>query len=359
MKRRVNQAVGRNETRMRSILRRGALTIAVLGAFAAAFVNGMHPKPNASTGLLLVVNKSDRTLSIVDPEAGRQLAAVPVKGITGHEVAASPDGQTAWVPIYGNSGVGLPGTDGRTVSVIDLKSRTVIDSVDLEAPNRPHGAVFGPTDGRLYVTAELTRSIKVIDPTARKLVDSIPTGEPESHMLVISSDGKRAYTSNVGAGTISAINLQHKKLLAVIPVSKVVQRIAITPDDQWVFTADQTKPELAVIDTRTNAVKTRVPLPDVGFGMTPTRDGNFLLIAHPGSDSLSFLDLHSMKVDQVIRVPSSPQEILIRPDNQAAYVSCDESKQIAVINLRSRKIEKLIEVGTGADGLAWASAIHQ
>src|SRR6266566_8663910 len=85
----------------------------------------------ASKGLLLVANKGEHTLGIVDPEAGRQLATVPESGITGHEVAASPDGRTAWVPIYGNSGVGSPGIDGRTVAVIDLESHTRIATVDL------------------------------------------------------------------------------------------------------------------------------------------------------------------------------------------------------------------------------------
>ena len=51
-------------------------------------------------------------LSLIDPEAGKQVATVPVDGVTGHEVAASPDGKTAYVPIYGDSGVGRPGTDG-------------------------------------------------------------------------------------------------------------------------------------------------------------------------------------------------------------------------------------------------------
>ena len=56
--------------------------------------------------LLLVVNKGDHTLSVVDPEAGEQISVVQVGGITGHEVAAAPNGRTAWVPIYGDSGVG-------------------------------------------------------------------------------------------------------------------------------------------------------------------------------------------------------------------------------------------------------------
>jgi len=59
------------------------------------------------------------------------------------------------------------------------------------------------------------------------------------------------------------------------------------------------------------------------------------LITHPASDSVSILNLHSMKVEQVIQVPPDPQEILIRPDDQIAYVSCDESKQVAAIDLSS------------------------
>src|SRR5262249_6340859 len=81
-------------------------------------------EPAAAAGpLLLVANKGDHTLGIVDPQAGRQLATVEESGITGHEVIASPDGLTAYVPIYGNSGVGRPGTDGQTLDVIDIAAR--------------------------------------------------------------------------------------------------------------------------------------------------------------------------------------------------------------------------------------------
>jgi DNA-binding beta-propeller fold protein YncE len=171
------------------------------------------PKDESADGLLLVVSKGDQTLSIVDPASGRSLATVPVGGTTGHEVAASPDGRTAWVPIYGNSGVGQPGTNGRTLSVIDLKSHTRIAEIDLGEPSRPHCALFGRKDGKLYVTAELTRSIKVIDPISRKIIDSIPTGAPESHMMAIAGDGNRAYTANVGTGTVSVVDLHARKVL--------------------------------------------------------------------------------------------------------------------------------------------------
>jgi YVTN family beta-propeller protein len=328
--------------------------LAILGLSCLAFLGSASHA--SAGGMLLVVNKGDQTLSIVDSESGRQLAAVPVDGVTGHEVAASPDGRFAFVPIYGNSGVGQPGTDGSTIAVINLQSRINVGDIDLKTSSRPHCALFGPKNGRLYVTTELTNSIKVINPSTRAVIDSIPTGASQSHMLVISSDGERGYTSNVGDGTVSVIDLKNKKVLVVIPVAKVVQRIAISVDDRWVFTADQTKPELAVIDTHSNTVKARIRLPALGYGITPTRDGRRLLITHPSSDSVSILDLQTMKVERVIRVPAEPQEIVVRPDDRVAYVSCDESKQVAAIDLSHGKIEKLIEVGSGADGMAWVGA---
>src|SRR6185295_1552025 len=152
----------------------------------------------------------------------------------------------AYVPVYGNSGVGRPGTDGQAIDVIDLASHKRVATIALDKPERPHCPRFGP-DGRLYVTTELSDSITVIDPASRKVVDKIPTGQRESHMLVLTRDGKRAYTSNVGAGTVSAIDLASRTVSAVIPVSARAQRIALSTDDHWVFTADQGEPRLAVL----------------------------------------------------------------------------------------------------------------
>src|SRR6058998_1199477 len=205
-------------------------------------------------GILLVANKGDRSVSIVDAESGRQVATVAEGGTTGHELAASPNGGIAYVPIYGNSGVGKPGSDGRNIVVIDIGARKVIGNVDFGHGVRPHCAVFGPKDGMLYVTTELDDSVSVIDPRTLKIVGSIPTGQAESHMLAITRDGRRGYTANVGPGTVSVLDLEAKKVLAVIPVCRATQRIALSVDDRWVFTADQTKPQLAAIDTASNKV---------------------------------------------------------------------------------------------------------
>jgi YVTN family beta-propeller protein len=317
-------------------------------------VNAAESAGKVGGGLLLVANKGNQTLGIIDPAAGRQIATVAEDGVTGHEVAASPDAKRAFVPIYGNAGIGQPGTDGRLLRVIDLPTRQVVGTVDFGRGVRPHCAVFGPRNGLLYVTTELDNSVTVIDPQALKVVGTIPTGQPESHMLAITSDGRRGYTSNVGPGTISVLDLEAKKLLAVIPVSATVQRITLSVDDRWVFTADQTKPQLAAIATATNGVTTWVRLPGIGYGMAPTPDGKWLVVAMPRINQVGVVDLATLKVVRTFVVPKAPQEVLVRPDGMAAYVSCDASRQVAVIDLKNWMVEKLIDAGPGADGIAWA-----
>ena len=331
------------------MLRRGAVVLVALAAVAGAEV-GTAPAPG---GLLLVANKGDHTLGIVDPTTGRMVAAVKESGVTGHEVAASPDGRTAYVPIYGDSGVGRPGSDGRTLDVIDLASRRRVATIDFGGPHRPHEPVFGP-DGRLYVTAEIANAVKVIDPRTNAVVDTLPTGQPESHMLALSRDGRTAYTSNVGAGTVSVIDVATRTVAAVVTVAKHAQRISLSTDGRFVFTADQDAPRLAVIDTRTNRLTPGVALPAVAYGTAPTPDGNFLLMALPGANQVAVLDLSSMEVVRTLDVPRAPQEVLVRPDGRVAYVSCDASGQVAEIDLEQWKVGRLIQAGPMADGLAWA-----
>ena len=120
-------------------------------------------RPDKSDGMLVVIEKGAQSLAIVDPMVGKLVTSVPAGGVAGHEVAASPDGRFAYVPIYGNSGVGLPGTDGRNMVVIDVASRKVTGNVDFGHGVRPHLPVWGP-DGLLYVTTELDNSVTIVDP---------------------------------------------------------------------------------------------------------------------------------------------------------------------------------------------------
>jgi YVTN family beta-propeller protein len=314
-------------------------------------VSQSQTSPSAKPqSLLLVVNQGDQSMSLVDPKAGIQIGKVKTNEVRAHEVTTSPDGRLAYLPIYGNSGVGKPGTDGSSVEIVDLDKQAIVGSIAVGSV-RPHWVKFGP-DGMLYVSAELDQAIDVLDPHQQKKVATIPTGQPESHMVVMSRDGHRAYTANVGAGTVSVLDIESRKTLKVIHVAEVVQRISMSQDGRWVFTADQKRPRLAIIDTATDEVSKWIDLPAVGYGTAPTLDGKSLLVTMQTANQVAVVDLSQMKVVRTIPVGADPVQILVRP--ATAYVSCTADGKVAVINLENWKVEKMIATAAGADGMAWA-----
>ena len=67
---------------------------------------------------------------MVDPAAGVQIGKVKTNEVRAHEVAASPDGRLAYLPIYGDSGVGKPGTNGSSVEIVDLDKQAIVGNID-------------------------------------------------------------------------------------------------------------------------------------------------------------------------------------------------------------------------------------
>jgi YVTN family beta-propeller protein len=305
--------------------------------------------------LVFVANQMEHTVLLVDAMSKQVVAKVGVD-INGHEVAVSPDGHFGYVPIYGNTWVGKPGSNGSTIHVVDLRGGRTVAVIDLGKEVRPHCAHFGP-DGLLYVSAELANAIYIVDTKTRSLVGEIPTGASHTRMLVISPDGGRIYTANNEAGSVSVLDLRARTLLATIPISKKVQRISISPDGKVVFTQDQETPRAVVIDTETNAVVRSISLPRIAFSSVITNDGRWLL-ANTESGKLFVVDLGSGALTKTFDTPDvpvlpTPGEFALTADGTHAYLSCPQGGTIEVLNLKDWKLEEPIRLTKGVDGMAW------
>src|SRR5260221_19979 len=177
---------------MRTLRRHTWSTFAL---FAALLTLAAHAQ--RADARLLVLNKEDATVAIVDPESGAVLGRAPT-GQQPHELVVSTDGRTAFASNYGSGPA-----PGRSISMIDLTSQKEVRRIDVSPLSRPHGLAFA--GGKLYFTAEAAKKIARYDPAADKIDWQFETGQATTHMVLPSKDGRTFFTSNIGSDSVAMI----------------------------------------------------------------------------------------------------------------------------------------------------------
>lgn len=312
--------------------------------FAAAAIAAETPSP-----ALLVLNKADQAMAIVDPASGQVVARVGV-GEGPHEVTVSADGKLAFVGNYGQQ------TPGRTISVIDLVAQKELRRVDLGPLRRPHGMFFA--GGKVYFTAEANRLVARYDPMTNQIDWLFGTGQATTHMVIANPDVSRLFTSNIGSDSISAIERVSGPAgwtETVIPVGKGPEGIDWSPDGKEVWTATGGDGGVSIIDVETMKV---IQTLSVGSKRTNrlkfTPDGKLVLLSDSQGNELIVLDRATKKERARIAMGRSPEGIQMDPGGERAYVAQEGANDVAVIDLKTLTIAGHISPGKGPDGMAWA-----
>ena len=60
-------------------------------------------------------------------------------------------------------------------------------------------------DGKVWFSAEGSKAVGRYDPATSKLDWSMGTGQERTHMIYVSEDAKKIYTTNVNGGTVSIL----------------------------------------------------------------------------------------------------------------------------------------------------------
>lgn len=307
-------------------------------------------KEGAGKSLLLVLNKAENTLSIIDPESLKELAKVPT-GEGPHEVVASGDGKLAFVANYGTQQV-----MGSSISVIDLATKKELKKIDLGALRRPHGIV--EVGGKIYFSCETNRAIARYDIQTDKIDWLMGTGQNASHMLVVSSDQKRIYTANIASNSVTAFEFTpappSPSKITHIQVGKQPEAIDISPDGKEVWVGHRNEGKVTIIDTATNTAKETITAGQDPYRLRFTPDGKRVFVTDPGKGELIVLDAATRKEVKRIQMEDAPVGIIFSPDSKRAFVATAQKSQVAVINLEDLSITKRIDVGKGPDGIAWA-----
>lgn len=303
----------------------------------------------AANQYLLVLNKDDATMAILNPTDLKILGKVTV-GDSPHEVVVSADGKTAFVANYGAQ------TPGSSLSVVDLASMKETRRVDLSPLMRPHG--LQEIGGKIYFTAETNRLIARYDPVANKVDWMMGTGQNGSHMVVGTTDQKRFYTANIGSDSVTAFEFGNVppagSRVTQIAVGKQPEAIDLSPNGKEVWVGLNAEGAIDVIDTAQNKVIEKIKLGERPYRVKFTPDGKQVYATMPNTKEIIVIDTATRKEIKRIKLESSPLGIIFSKDSKLAFVSAVQNDVVLKIDLEKGETVAKVETGKVPDGIVLA-----
>lgn len=311
-----------------------------------------------SSGALLVLAKTDLTMSIVDPVSLKVIAKVP-SGPDPHEVIASADGKTAYISNYGGGAF-------NTITVVDLAAQKALTPIDLGALRGPHGLDF--VAGKLWFTAEGAKVAGSFDPASKAVDFVVGTGQNRTHMIYVTKDAKQLVTSNVSSATMSIIEKTGETAgrggppraewnQTVIPVGGGAEGFDVSPDGRTIWVANAQDGTISVIDFAAKKVTDTIAANVAGANRLKfTPDGSRVFVSTLRGADVVVFDAASHREQKRIRTGRGAAGMQMQPDGSRVYVSCTPDDYVAVIDLAKLEITGRIDAGKQPDGLAWASA---
>ena len=330
----------------------------ILIAINIFFITFIYPatKCDAQSKTLLALSKTNHTLAIVDPVTLKVTSIIPV-GEDPHEVVASSDGRTAYVCIYGGGSL-------HEISVIDLVTQKPLLNIDTRPLFGPHDITF--VNGKAWFTAEGSKAVGRYDPATGKLDWSMGTGENRTHMIHVTADGKKIYTTNVSSGTVSILTdtlitpfpgaKPHEDWMqTVVPTARGSEGFDVSPDGTELWTASSESGAISIIDLSVKKLSAQIDAKVNGANRVKfTPDGKLVFISSLQSGELTIIDAKSHKEIKRLKLGKGAAGILMDPDGSRAFVACSADNYIAVIDLKTLEVTSHFEVGGVPDGLAWA-----
>ncbi len=300
---------------------------------------------------LIAVDKMGAKVLFLDPVSYATQAVLGGFPRTVHELLVLPEKGRAYVPIFGDGIHGRNPNPGHLLCVIDLHNRKSIADIDLRPYIAPHTLKRAP-DGLIYITCENSAVVAIIDPETNTVAGAIEFGSANAHRLIISPDGRRLYTENEEDGEISVIDLATRKLAAKIKTPHPLAGIAISADGRTVVAVDDAEPNLFLIDTASEQIRT-VALEGVPKAAQIARyndDFSLLGVTSLNSNTVSLID-PSFAWQAAITVGSQPMDMAFHGDE--LFVACQGDGSVHVIDIPARQWKHSFQAGTGCELLAF------
>ena len=247
-----------------------------------------------------------------------------------------------------------------TLDVVDGKTLKVTNKIRLSG--HPNNISIGTDGRRVYVAIrEEKGAVDVIDTPTLQNVKSIPV-KGAVHNTYVTPDGRYVIAGSIVGKNLTVIDARTEEPAWVMDFDLGVRPMAFerNPDGSTrrIFVQLTEFNGFAVVDFATHKEVARIELPKIGPGKVPvlaggnashglavTSDGKVLVVNSRLNSALYSYSLPDLKLLGTADVGRAPDWVTLTPDGKSAYVANAASNSVSVVDIKSMKEVIRIPVG--------------
>ena len=203
---------------------------------------------------------------------------------------------------------------------------------------RRFASLVGDNDGSGNLTA--------IEAATGRVISTIPAGAGH-HKVAFTSDGARAFATNIVDATVTVIDARRHRPLGTAAVAKGPHGIAVTPDDRHVLVCNNGAEVISVIGVAEARVVTEIPTPPRPNYITIAPDAKRAFVTHK-TGAVSAIALDRLEVEAAVALGEVPERIVFARDGARVFVNDTKGEEVGVID--SESMEIIARVAVEASG---------
>jgi YVTN family beta-propeller protein len=314
------------------------------------YVPGLRPQALALSpdGELLVTSGKNNQLYVIDPATGDILQKVAMPGDNAESSKVTKEDTKALLSLTGL----IFSPDGRRIYLSNVRGDVKVFSVngkkvsrlkrfsipDARAPKHkeeiPTGLAVSADGKRLYVAGNLGNKLQEFDTATGKVLRSWDTGVAPFDVVLAAG---KAYVSNSGGRRPGRSDLTapagRETIVRVDPVRYIANEGSVS-----------------VIDLATGQVKDEVIVELHASALAVSPDGQYVVVANSGSDTLSVIDTQTDQVVDKIWARQSPGDMFgaqpnaltFHPNGKRLFVCNGTQNAVAVVQFEPAEKESAV-----------------
>ncbi len=314
----------------------------------AAWVRGA--KADTSLKLRIIqTNSAGDNVHLIDPATNKVVGEI--KDIeANHGVAAAPGGSRMY---FSNEGL-------HTLDIVDARTLLVTKRVPLSG--RPNNISISRDGRRVYVAiVQAPGAVDVIDTASQARVKSIPN-KGGVHNTYVTPDGKHVIAGSIVGKNMTVIDAQTEQPVWSLDFDLGVRPMAFEQSadgsTKRIFFQLSEFHGFAALDFQTHKEVTRIKLPplppgkveifeggNISHGMAVTADNKTLVVTSRQNSALYVYSLPDLKLLGSADVGAAPDWVTLTPDSKTAYVANAGSNSVSVVDIKTMKEVARILVG--------------